>query len=106
MAQHHAAHVTADVAGCLGQGMLLGHYALQDFFRSVETDRRRGVDAVEDLIHELARARTQAATAQAETARLRRELASCAGALGAERERADRAEYALAHVVAAMRQRA
>lgn len=103
---HHAAHITADVSGRMAQGLMMGHFAVQDFFRAVETDRRRGVYAVSELIHELALARQQAAAAQAETTRLRRELASCARAIGAERERADRAEYALAHVVEAVRQRA
>lgn len=103
---HHFAAPALEVSGRLAQGLAMGHFAVQDFFRAVEQDRRRGVDAVGELIHELALARQQAAAAQAETARLRREVASCARAIGAERERADRAEHALAHVVAAVRQRA
>ena len=103
---HHAAHITADVSGRMAQGLMMGHFAVQDLFRAVETDRRRGVDAVSELIHELALARQQATAAQVETARLRRELASCARAIGAERERAERAEHALSHVLAAVRDRA
>ncbi|UMY18791.1 hypothetical protein MMB17_05600 [Methylobacterium organophilum] len=78
---HHAAHITADVAGRLGQGMLMGHFALQDAMRTVkraQRDDRHAVVRLADRLDEVrdaeAAALNRAARAEAELAHARQQI--------------------------------
>ncbi|MGG3813868.1 hypothetical protein ABEV34_19785 [Methylorubrum rhodesianum] len=77
---HHASHITADVAGRLGQGMLMGHFALQDAMRTVKRAQRDDRHAVVRLADRLDEARADEAVA------LRRALDAEAALAEARRE--------------------
>lgn len=104
---HETRHVTMDVLGRGTQALMLGHYAVQDFFSGLERARAEEVDAVSAVVAELHRARRQAAAAVAEVERLRAEadqlradLRSAGGALAAERARADQLDGSLRRLIA------
>jgi|GEM_PF-2730241 len=103
-------HVMSDVVGRGTQALLLGHFAVQDFFSGIEQARAEEVDAVSAVVTELHRARRQAAAAvaeverlRAEAAQLREDLRSAGGALAAERARADHLDGSLRRLIAGVR---
>ncbi|KQP62150.1 hypothetical protein ASF52_05690 [Methylobacterium sp. Leaf112] len=90
----HAAHVHQLVEGIGFQvaGSLVG--AARQHAAVRENRRLSDLEAVERLVAELDRARRIAAQAQAETRRLRTEIAAHANETVAQRHRAERAETA------------
>jgi len=98
----HFAHLSIEAGSRVIQGAALTSMAVDTFFSELDRQRRAGVSSVECLVAELARTRQSAAAAHAEVVRLRAELASCAGALGAERTRAEAAERDLGKVFKAI----
>ena len=90
----HAAHLSLDVAGRGFQaaGIVIG--AIQQNAARRETRRLNDLEAVEHLVAELDRARRVGAQAQAETRRLRSEIAAHANEAASQRHRAERAETA------------
>ncbi|OHV15003.1 hypothetical protein BK022_22220 [Methylorubrum extorquens] len=72
---HHAAHVMTDAAGRVGQGLLMGHFALQDTMRNVRRAQRDDRHAVVRLADRLDEARADEAAANARAARAEAELA-------------------------------
>ena len=98
----HMTHLSLEAGSQVARGLALSSMAVDTFFSEIDRQRRAGVSSVECLVAELARTRQSAAAAHAEIARLRQDLASCAGALGAERARAEVAERDLAKVFKAI----
>ena len=98
----HFAHISLDAGSQVVRGLALGSMAVDTFFSELNRQRRAGVSSVECLVDELARTRQSAAAAHAEIVCLRADLAACAGALGAERARAEVAERDLAKVFKAI----
>lgn len=98
----HFAHLSMEAGSRVFQTAALGACAVDRFFSEIDCQRQAGVSSVECLVAELARTRQSAAAAHAEIVRLRSELASCAGALGAERTRAEVAERDLGKVFRAI----
>jgi hypothetical protein len=88
----HFAHISIEAGSRVIQGAALTSMFVDTFFSEIDRERRAGVSSVECLVAELARTRQSAAAAHAEVVRLRADLAACAGALGAERARAESAE--------------
>jgi hypothetical protein len=77
---HHAAHVMTDAAGRVGQGLLMGHFAIQDAMRTVKRAQRDDRHAVVRLADRLDEARADEAVA------LRRALDAEAALAEARRE--------------------
>lgn len=90
----HASHITGDVLGRGFQaaGIIVG--AARQHAAVRENRRLSDLEAVETLVAELDRARRIAAQAQAETRRLRAEIAAHANEAVSQRHRAERAETA------------
>ena len=98
----HAAHISVDVAGRGFQaaGIVIG--AIQQQAAVRENRRLSDLEAVEHLVAELDRARRIAAQAQAETRRLRTEIAAHANEAASQRHRAERAETACVRYATAL----
>lgn len=71
----HSAHVSLEAAGRVGQGLMLGHYAIQDAMRTVKHAQRADKHAVVRLADRLDEARSDEAAAHARAARAEAELA-------------------------------
>lgn len=98
----HAAHITHLVEGLGYQvaGMVVGTARRHAAVR--ESRRLSDLEAVERLVAELDRARRLAAQAQAETRRLRAEIAVHANEAVNQRHRAERAETACVRYATAL----
>ncbi|WHQ72049.1 hypothetical protein [Methylorubrum extorquens] len=72
---HHAAHVMTDAAGRVGQGLLMGHFALQDTMRNVRQQQRAKKNSVVALADRLQEARASEAAAHRRARSAEAELA-------------------------------
>lgn len=71
---HHAAHVGFEAAGRVGQGLALGHFALQDGMREIRRIQRAEKHSVVALADRLDEARSDQAAANRRAARAEAEL--------------------------------
>ncbi|MRI55128.1 hypothetical protein D8770_14325 [Methylobacterium sp. DB1607] len=79
---HHVAYLAADAAGHVGQGLMMGHFAIQDAMRTVKRAQRddrhavvRLADRLDEARNSEAAAHRRARTAEAELAFAREEIA-------------------------------